>query len=210
LDAPSLSQAFFARRVTVVAIELLGQIVVRERAGDLLVARIVETEAYQSDIDEASHGFRGQTVRNRSMFGTPGRAYVYRSYGIHFMLNVVTTRAGGPASAVLIRGMDPLMGIDAMKELRGAARTAALLRGPGNVCKALGIDTSLDGHDLTVPPLRIAKGPAPAEPVITTTRIGISRSVDLPWRYYLCGAPGVSNPDRIAERRAWQDVGKLS
>jgi DNA-3-methyladenine glycosylase len=173
--------------------------VVREVDGDVLVARIVETEAYQSDIDEASHAYRGRTLRNQTMFGEPGRAYVYRSYGIHYCINIVTTHGGGPASAVLLRGMEPIAGIEAMRARRKQVATAALLRGPGNIGTALALDLSLDGHDLSQPPLRLVQGQPPPEPVITTTRIGITRSTSLAWRYYLFGATGVSRPDRRAE-----------
>lgn len=197
---PSLDREFFARPADRVAKELLGQLVVRELGGELLVARIVETEAYQSDIDEASHAFRGRTPRNQTMFGEPGFAYVYRSYGIHYCINVVTTHAGGPASAVLLRGMEPIAGIEAMRARRGHAPSDALLRGPGNIGAGLALDLSLDGHDLSKPPLRLTRGNPSAETVITTTRIGITRSVALPWRFYLYGAVGVSRPDRRAEQ----------
>jgi DNA-3-methyladenine glycosylase len=189
----------FARPATDIAITLLGSLIVRETVDGTLVGRIVETEAYISDIDEASHGFRGRTKRNSSMFGPAGRAYVYRSYGIHMMLNVVTTHGGGPASAVLIRGMEPIIGFDQMRERRGRARDVDMLRGPGNLCAAMCIDLSFDGHDLSQPPLYIAGGEPPAERVVRTTRIGITRSTELPWRFYLLGSTGVSRPNRDAE-----------
>jgi DNA-3-methyladenine glycosylase len=189
----------FARPATDVARTLLGSLIVRETVDGILVGRIVETAAYISEIDEASHGFRGRTKRNGSMFGLAGRVYVYRSYGIHMMLNVVTTYDGGPASAVLIRGMEPIMGCDQMRKRRGRVREADMLRGPGNLCAALGIDLSFDGHDLSQPPLYIAGGEPPAERVVRTTRIGITRSTELPWRFYLLGSTGVSRPNRDAE-----------
>jgi DNA-3-methyladenine glycosylase len=189
----------FAQPAIDVALKLLGSLIVRETVDGTLVGRIVETEAYISDIDEASHGFRGRTKRNGSMFGPAGRAYVYRSYGIHMMLNVVTTYDGGPASAVLIRGMEPIMGCDQMRERRGRVGDADLLRGPGNLCAALSIDLRFDGHDLSQPPLYIAGGEPPTEWVVHTTRIGITRSTELPWRFYLLGSTGVSRPNRDAE-----------
>jgi DNA-3-methyladenine glycosylase len=199
LAEPSLGLAFFSRPATTVARELLGQLVIREVGSDILVARIVETEAYESDIDEASHAFRGRTTRNQTMFGEAGRAYIYQIYGIHYCINVVTTHGGGPASAVLLRGMEPLKGIEAMRARRKQAPVEALLRGPGNIGAGLALDLSLDGHDLMQPPLRLVAGPPAPEPIITTTRIGITRSRSLPWRYYLFGATGVSRRDRNAE-----------
>ena len=200
-DARLLGPAFYARPAVEVAPALLGKFLVRRVDGDLLAGRIVETEAYAADIDESCHAYRRQTPRNRSMFGPPGHAYVYRSNGIHYCLNIVTTMPGGPASAVLIRGMEPLAGIETMRERRPRSADAAFLRGPGNLCRALDIDLALDGADLLGEDLHIRFAPAPAEPIITTTRIGIMRSADLPWRYYLLGSPGVSRADRAAERR---------
>jgi DNA-3-methyladenine glycosylase len=197
----------YERSATVVARDLLGTLLVRDVDGQRLIGRIVETEAYISDIDEASHGYRGRTPRNASMFGSAGHAYVYRSYGIHMMLNVVTTHGGGAASAVLIRGMEPLAGLDLMRARRGAVQDSVLLRGPGNLCAALSIDVTLDGHDLTQTPMYIAHGEPPSMPIVTTTRIGISRSALLPWRFYVLGSPGVSRPDRSAEGRIAHERG---
>jgi DNA-3-methyladenine glycosylase len=195
----ALPEAFYARPVLEVAVELLGKIFVIMHQSLYLVARIVETEAYQSDIDEASHAFRGRTPRNATMFGKPGVLYVYRSYGIHFCVNVVTTRAGGPASAVLLRAMEALDGEDEMRVRRGIRDREALLRGPGNVCKALGLDLSFNGRDLSTGNPEILNAPAPAEAIVTTTRVGITRSIDLPWRFYLCGNNSVSRRNRRAE-----------
>ena len=114
----------------------------------------------------------------------------------------MTTLPGGPASAVLIRGMETLVGEEMMRALRPGTTDAALLRGPGNLCRAMGIGLALDGEDLLGQRLHLLDEPTPSEPVVATTRIGISRSVELPWRYYLLGSPGVSRRDRAAERAA--------
>ena len=197
-----LTLNFFTRPVLVVARELLGKSFVLENGGIVLAARIVETEAYQSDIDQASHAFRGRTPRNASMFGPSGHLYVYRSYGIHYCMNVVTTHGGGPASAVLIRAMEAQEGEAVMAGRRGTHDHWALLRGPGNLCQALGIDLSFNGRDLLTGNPTLLDAPPPTEPVMVTTRIGISRAQDFPWRYYLAGNAAVSRRDRRAELAA--------
>jgi DNA-3-methyladenine glycosylase len=196
---PSLGEAFYARPVLTVALALLGKIFVIEHRGQRLSGRIVETEGYQSDIDQASHAYRGRTPRNQAMFGPPGRLYIYRSYGIHCCMNVVTTHGGGPAAAVLLRAMEPLEGEEAMKARRLAEDRCALLRGPGNVCRALDLDLSFSGASLLLGNPTILDAPLPAEAVVTTTRIGITRSADLPWRFYLAGNRAVSRRNRKAE-----------
>ncbi len=201
LGPTALTRAFYARPVLEVAFELLGKIFVVTGRETRLSARIVETEAYQSDIDEASHAFRGRTPRNATMFGEPGVLYVYRSYGIHFCMNVVTTHSGGPAAAVLLRAMEAFEGEEEMRERRGITDHNALLRGPGNLCKALGFDLSIDGRSLLTGDPEIVAGPDPVEAVVATTRVGITRSVDLPWRFYLSGNKAVSRPDRRAEEK---------
>jgi DNA-3-methyladenine glycosylase len=197
-DRP-LPREFYARPVLEVARELLGCVLVRRLDGQRLAGRIVETEAYAADGDGSCHAYRGRTARNAAMFGPPGHAYVYRSYGIHHCLNVVTTLCGGPARAVLIRAMEPVDGVAAMRQRRPGCGDAGLLRGPGNLCRTLAIDLALDGADLTGEELAIFPAAAPAGPVVSTTRIGISRSVDLPWRFYVRGSPSVSRRDRAAE-----------
>ncbi|HXT38247.1 MAG TPA: DNA-3-methyladenine glycosylase [Chloroflexota bacterium] len=201
-DGTPLTLNFFTRPVLVVARELLGKSFVLENGGIVLAARIVETEAYQSDIDQASHAFRGRTPRNASMFGPSGHLYVYRSYGIHYCMNVVTTHGGGPASAVLIRAMEAQEGEAVMAGRRGTHDHWALLRGPGNLCQALGIDLSFNGRDLLTGNPTLLDAPPPTEPVMVTTRIGISRAQDFPWRYYLAGNAAVSRRDRRAESGA--------
>ena len=201
-DGTPLTRDFFTRPVLVVARELLGKQFVLASGGVVLAARIVETEAYQSDIDQASHAFRGRTLRNAPMFGPPAPLYVYRSYGIHHCMNVVTTHGGGPASAVLIRAMEAQKGETVMAERRGTHDHWALLRGPGNLCQALGIDLSFNGRDLLAGDPTFLDAPPPPEPVLITTRIGISRAQDFPWRYYLAGNAAVSHRDRRAESAA--------
>ena len=189
-----LEVSFLERSVDVVARDLLGKLIVKhERAGAVLVGRIVETEAYDGATDAASHAYRGRTKRNAALFLPAGHAYVYQIYGIHSMLNVVTS-VPGSAAAVLIRGLEPLCGL---------AR-APSLGGPALLTRALGIDRGLDGHDLSKPPLQLVYGPPDCRPIITTRRVGLSRRLDpqsacRAWRFYLLGSPGVSRRDRQAE-----------
>lgn len=148
---------------------------------------VIETEAYAAD-DPASHSFRGPTGRNQAMFGPPGHAYVYISYGLHLCLNVV----GRPGEAVLLRALRPELGTEVMRQRRP---TGPLCAGPGRLCQALGVSISdngrpFDGHDLV---LRLAEGPLPHNAHIRCgPRIGISRAVDLPWRFGLSGEKGLS------------------
>jgi len=153
--------------------------------------RIVEVEAYDQD-DPAAHGFRGRTERNASMFGPPGRAYVYRSYGIHWCLNVVCGDEGS-ASAVLIRALEPLEGIDAMHERRGVSDLRLLCSGPGRLCQALEITRDHDGLALDRPPFELRLRRRPVH-VATGVRIGITKAADRPWRYGLAGSRFLSRP----------------
>lgn len=143
---------------------------------------IVETEAYDRD-DPASHSFRGPTARNGAMFGPPGRAYVYRSYGIHWCLNVV---CGPPGSAVLIRALEPVEGIALMQARRGVSAPRLLCSGPGRLCQALGVTAALNSHPLDAPPFRLA--PGPAAPIASGRRVGISKGVETPWRFAWAGS----------------------
>lgn len=201
-EGSPLSEPFYARPVLDVAQALLGKIFTLRVEDGTLAARIVETEAYQSDIDQASHAYRGRTPRNAPMFGPAGHLYVYRSYGIHHCMNVVTTHGGGPASAVLLRAMEPLEGMAFMEARRGVVDRQALLRGPGNVCLAMALDLAYNGRSLLAGNPLIGDAPPPPEPVVVTTRIGISRSADLPWRFYLAGNPAVSRRNHRAEAAA--------
>jgi len=143
---------------------------------------IIETEAYTHD-DPASHSFTGRTIRNASMFLPPFHAYVYRSYGIHFCLNV-TSGPEGTGEAVLVRALIPTAGIDLMRRNRGQAPDARLTQGPGNLCSALAIDGNLDGHDLSISPLRliVPRGHVPQTPRVTP-RIGITKAREKLWRF---------------------------
>jgi DNA-3-methyladenine glycosylase len=188
---------FFARPSEVVAPALLGALIITEIDGVRTAGRIVETEAYLGPGDDASHAAAriGRTTRNAVMFGDPGVAYVYRSYGIHWCLNAVTNETGFPA-AVLIRAIEPVAGIDMMRLRRGLlpdAPESAVGRGPGNLTKALGITGSLDGHRLDRPPLIITRGrTVPESAIATGPRIGISRATDWPLRFWIRGHPAVS------------------
>lgn len=192
-DAP-LPPAFYQRPAAEVARDLLGRVIVSDVDGLRSTGRIVETEAYVGPHDDASHAAErvGRTPRNESMFGRPGLAYVYRSYGIHWCLNAVTDEPGFPA-AVLIRAAEPLAGIETITGRRSNRPFRDLMRGPGNVCSALGITGALDGHDLGVPPLTILPGQPPSDDEVGCgPRIGITRAADLPLRFYMAGNRFVS------------------
>jgi DNA-3-methyladenine glycosylase len=180
-----LTRDFFARSVHEVAPELIGATLLLDGVG----GTIVEVEAYDQD-DPASHGFRGRTVRTASMFGAPGRAYVYRSYGIHWCLNVVCAEEGR-AEAALVRALEPTHGLEAMRERRGVDAVRALCSGPGKLCQALGISRVHDGLALDEPPFEFfARESEPA--LAVGPRIGITRAVDKRWRYGLAGSPFLS------------------
>jgi DNA-3-methyladenine glycosylase len=147
--------------------------------------RIVELEAYDHE-DPAAHGFRGRTERNASMFGPPGHAYVYRSYGIHWCLNLVC-EGEGVASAVLIRALEPLADIDAMRARRGVEDARLLCSGPGRLCQALSVTREHDGLPLELAPFELHLRRSPVE-VATGIRIGITKAADRPWRYGLAGS----------------------
>jgi DNA-3-methyladenine glycosylase len=182
---PPLRREFFARSVHEVAPELIGATLLFDGVGGV----IVEVEAYDQD-DPASHGFSGLTPTRASMFGPPGHAYVYRSYGVHWCLNLVCAPAGR-AEAALIRALAPTHGRDAMRERRGLDRERSLCSGPGKLCQALGITRDADGRPLDKPPFElIAREEEP--PLVVGTRIGITRAVEQPWRYGYAGSPFLS------------------
>jgi DNA-3-methyladenine glycosylase len=152
---------------------------------------VVETEAYEPG-DPASHSFGGRTARNATMFGPPGRLYVYRSYGIHWCANVVSAE-DGIGAAVLLRALEPTAGLDVMRARRGLDDARLLAAGPGRLTQALGVTAAHDGLDLRRPPFALSPPTAPVE-VVASPRVGITRAAEKPWRYSLAGSSFVSRP----------------
>ncbi len=177
-----MDQRFFDRGSVEVARDLIG--VELDVAG--IGGVIVETEAYEPD-EPASHSFRGPTPRTAVMFGPPGHAYVYRSYGIHWCLNFVCR----PGSAVLIRAVQPALGLDEMERRRGVADPLLLCSGPGRLCQALGVGIEHNGLSLLQPPFEL-RLPAAPPLILVGRRIGISKAIDLPWRFGLSGSLHIS------------------
>ena len=177
----ALSRAFFARSVHEVAPDLLGVTLLVDGVG----GRIVEVEAYNHE-DPAAHGFRGRTARNASMFGPPGHAYVYRSYGVHWCLNLVCEEEGR-ASAVLLRALEPTHGVERMYERRRVSSPRLLCAGPGRLCEALAVTRAHDGLPLDEPPFRLLARDAAPE-VAVGPRVGITQAAELPWRYAVAGS----------------------
>ena len=189
-----MKRAFFTRPVLEVARDLVGCVVThRDTAGV-----IVETEAYH-DSEPASHAFVGLTPRTRTLFGPPGRAYVYFSYGVHSLLNAVC-EPEGVGAAVLIRALEPLDGIDHMRERRGVQAVRALCSGPGKLTQALGIGLDLNGSDLLRGPVVFSDRPRAWRDVAVEVdvRVGITKAADLPWRFLAAGNRYVSRPARRA------------
>ncbi len=182
-----LRRGFFSRSVHEVAPDLIGATLLVGDVGGI----IVEVEAYHHT-DPAAHSYNGPTPRNRVMFGPPGFAYVYRSYGIHWCVNFVC-EAKGSASAVLIRALQPTHGLAAMRRRRGLQDERALCSGPGKLCQALGITISHNEVPLDIPPFTLHARFAKPD-IVTGVRIGITKAVDLPWRYGLKGSRFLSKP----------------
>jgi DNA-3-methyladenine glycosylase len=179
--ADGLSKAFFARSVHEVAPDLIGVTLLVDGVG----GPIVEVEAYDPS-DPASHAFRGRTRRNAVMFGPPGYAYVYRSYGIHWCLNLVCEEVGA-AAAVLIRALEPMQGVERMQERRRTDDPRLLAAGPGRLCQALGVTGDHDGLPLDRPPFELlARAEEPV--IVAAPRVGITHAADNPWRYVLAGS----------------------
>jgi len=186
----ALDQSFFARSVHEVAGDLVGCELTVDGVGGV----IVETEAYEAD-DPACHAYVGRTTRNEILFGPPSRAYVYLSYGIHSLLNAVC-EPDGRAAAVLIRALEPTEGVERMRRRRSRARDLDLCSGPGKLTEALGVGLALNGVSLLEPPfeLRPRSRQWRSPQVVTCPRIGITKAVELPWRYCAAGNQHVSRP----------------
>ncbi|MHB8219012.1 MAG: DNA-3-methyladenine glycosylase [Acidimicrobiales bacterium] len=215
MDRPSVDAALLAGDPVAVAPTLLGKLlVVGGRAG-----RIVEVEAYRGETDPASHAYRGRTARNATMFGRAGLCYVYFTYGMHFCLNVVCG-AEGEAAAVLVRALEPVSGLDEMRSARAARRARALpdralpdrdlCRGPANLARALGVDRSHDGWDLLATararggadrPRLVDDGTPPQVRVERGARVGVRAGTEVPWRFWVAGAPCVSGRRRRGDTR---------
>lgn len=192
--APSpkpLARAFFQRPTLDIAADLLKcGLYVRDRYG-LAGGRIVEAEAYIGEDDPACHAYRGRTRRNQVMYGPPGRAYVYFTYGNHWMLNVVTEPDQSPA-AVLIRAIEPFTGLKAMQRRRDGRNDHDLTNGPGKLTSALGINGDDNGAGFTGPRLFLSRIPTGEFQTATSGRVGVSEGGDIPWRFYVAGNPWVS------------------
>jgi DNA-3-methyladenine glycosylase len=199
--AAPLPVRFFNRPAEVVARELLGAVVVSEAGGIVASGRIVETEAYLGFDDPASHGYRHRrNERNGALFGPPSTWYVYLSYGVHWCANLVCEREGR-ASAVLLRALEPLEGLEVMAERRGIADPRLLCSGPGRLCQALGITRQHDGLPMPRSPITVVSGPAIAEPdTEATPRVGITKAAEWPLRYAVAGSPWTSRARITAAR----------
>ncbi len=188
-----LESDFFKQPTLLLAELLLGKVFVHNTAGGRLYkGRIVETEAYLAEGDQACHAFRGRTKRNRVMYAAPGTLYVYFTYGCHNLMNIVS-EPEGIAGAVLVRAMEPLLGLDAMQKNRGTGKKLNLTNGPGKLTKAMGITLAHNGMSLAGSTVFLEDGTLlPGETISSSTRIGITKSTDLPWRRYLAGNAFVS------------------
>ncbi|HEY8779708.1 MAG TPA: DNA-3-methyladenine glycosylase [Solirubrobacterales bacterium] len=189
----ALGPEFFERSVHEVARELIGCMLMHGDCGGV----IVETESYERD-DPACHAYVGRTARNEVLFGPPGRAYVYLSYGVHSLLNAVA-EADGDAAAVLIRALEPTVGVEAMRQRRGRQRDEELCSGPGKLTEALGVGLSDNGASLSAPPFTVLppEGAWRAIGVTAGPRIGISKATENPWRFCAAGSRFVSRPGPV-------------
>jgi DNA-3-methyladenine glycosylase len=194
--AATLPVAFFRRPAEVVAAELLGMVVVSSVGGELTEGRIVETEAYLGYDDPASHGYlHRRNARNEALFGPPGSWYVYLSYGMHWCANLVCQRAG-LASAVLLRALEPLTGLEIMRQRRGGVPDRELCSGPGKLTQALGIGRDLDGMGMPGGPVVVRRAdPIPPDAIAATPRIGITKAADWPLRFCLAGSAWTSRKE---------------
>jgi DNA-3-methyladenine glycosylase len=193
-----LPRKFYIRPVLVVAKDLLGKVLVYKMGSNILAGRIIEVEAYDGIVDQASHAFKGKTKRNEVMFNEGGYFYVYFTYGAHFCCNIVTGKQNHGA-AVLIRAIEPLLGINKMitnrfgRELKSENEIYNLTSGPGKVCKAFGFTKEHSGFDLTNRSVFIVNQPKLKKSMIgISKRIGITKSVSFPWRFFEIGNPYLS------------------
>jgi DNA-3-methyladenine glycosylase len=196
---PRLPSEFYARDTVRVARDLLGCVLETHVRGARTAGRIVEVEAYVGPHDPAAHGYRWRrSRRNARLFGPPGTCYVYFIYGNHWCANVVTERDGYPA-AVLLRALQPLVGLERMARRRGTNKPGLLCSGPGRLCQALGITGALNGERLTGPRI-VVRGPLTAGPkrIAASPRVGISRAVNWPLRFYEAGSPWISRAGRVS------------
>lgn len=182
-----LSKKFYNRDPIIVARELLGKILVRNINGKVISGRIVETEAYLGFNDEAAHSFIGKTNRNKSLFGPPGMAYIYRIH-MQYCVNAVTNEIDDPGG-VLIRALEPIEGIEEMKRNREKENLKDLTSGPGKLCKALNITLEQDGVDLKnkKSPIYIVEDNYKSSEIVSSKRIGISKAAEHEWRFYIKG-----------------------
>ena len=198
-----LKARFFQRSALTVARDLLGRWLIHDQQSGLVGGRIVETEAYD-ETDPASHSCHGRTERNAMMFESGGSAYVYRSYGIHWCLNVAVAKPGFGA-AVLIRAIEPIVGLAQMAELRGTTHPSCkprdLCRGPGRLCQALDISGAHNGLDMTTSQLRLVTPRGFRKPeTLATPRIGITKAIEAPWRFCIPENRYVSGPSKLNRR----------
>jgi DNA-3-methyladenine glycosylase len=198
LNIKKLPKKFYTREVKIVAKDLLGKILVKKDGNSILAGKIVEVEAYDGNIDQAAHTFIGKTKRNEIMFNEGGYFYVYFTYGAHFCCNVVTGKKDH-GTAVLIRAIEPVKGQNKMtknrfgRKLLNEKERFNLTNGPGKVCQAMGINRVHYGTDLTMDKIFILDAPKlKKDMVVVTKRVGIRKSVDLPWRFYIKENPYVS------------------
>jgi DNA-3-methyladenine glycosylase len=195
----ALRRPFYVRPTLRVAADLIGKVLVHDAPEGRCAGLIVEVEAYVGEDDPACHAASGPTARNAPLYGPPGQAYVYLNYGLHHLVNAVTEPAGSPA-AVLIRALDPVVGLDLMRARRGVAdgERHRLCRGPGNLSRALGITLANNRLDLTSGVLRVEDWAVRPGPVSWGPRIGIRVATDRPWRCWVTGHPAVSGPRQPA------------
>jgi DNA-3-methyladenine glycosylase len=196
-----LSREFYNRPTLEVAIDLLGKILVREVNGLSMGGRLVEVEAYIGEDDPGCHACRGMTPRNEIMYGEPGYLYVYFTYGNHYMLNIVTERKGFPA-AVLLRGMEPMYGVDIMMKNRGVEQITDIASGPGKMAKALGITTAQKGEDLTGKHIYLLDDKMEISEIWQSPRIGLTDGRDKLWRFFLPDNPYVSKMSSYVKKGA--------